>query len=175
MKRYALMVAVALALCAAPVAAQNLVASPVLTLSTQQQTAASLQPGDAYRLSFDYDAAVMASHPVTFRFYVDDVKVKDLTAADYAMTNANGLNTYVTNAGAFAAFTQAQLGSHTLAVSAVDATGVESTTKASIAVVVGWMTPPAPPSGLKLYTPKVALNPNTGEMKFYLVADGGGH
>ena len=138
-----------------------------------QQPPVTMQPGDPLRVAWDYDAASITQRPsISFRYYLDDVKVKDFVASDYVMTTANGLNTYTVNAGVLPAFNQQQLGPHTLAVTAVDS-GMESA-KATVAVVVGFTVPPPPPSGFRLFIPKIAVNFTTGEVKVILVPDPGG-
>jgi hypothetical protein len=138
-------------------------------LASGQTTPPTVQPGDPYRLSWTYLAADLAARPVQFGLTVDSGAKQTFAPADYDVaTDATGTSTYTTHAGVLTPFTAAQLGAHTVTLSAFDASGAAS---ATLALQVGWLSLPKPPANFQLYTPKIGLDPATGQLRLFLVAD----
>jgi hypothetical protein len=165
MKRVVLFTAIILGLLSTRAHAED----HILSFS-QVTTPATMEPGAPVRLAWDYETAQLTTHPVQFRLWLDGNVIKNFTSADLDSTVGATLTTFTTKAGVLPSFTIAQIGKHTLSLTAYDAIDMESD-KNDLAIVVGWTSAPKPPIGLRTFTLKVALDPATGEVRFFLAED----
>lgn len=140
----------------------------IISFSVQTTTPTNIEPGQSVRLAWFYPNVDLTNHPVKFRLYLDGIVVKNFVAADLETIAGTTDTEFRTKAGVLPSFTTAQVGKHTWSLTAYDDIGLESG-KTDLAITVGWTTAPKPPSGFKLFTPIVAMDPLTGEVRIVLV------
>ena len=120
------------------------VSFPLTGFGLPQTAPPVIAPGETGQLEWSY--VVDPNRPVKFRLWVDGVIVKNFATADLTESGTTP-RIYTTNPGVLAPFTAAQIGPHTLALTAYDASGESA--RAELAVMMGFTTPPLPPSGVK--------------------------